>query len=190
MAQPAPKPDRVTVAEFLRFEGERDVRYELVRGEIVAMAPAMRRHRIIAARLAAALANRLRPPCAAESEAGILLPWSDGDYYVADLAVSCAPVGDERWCPDPVLVVEVLSPSTERDDRGLKLNDYRHIPSVQDVLLVASTRPLVEHNARSDPFWRVQELGPGDTVRLEGLGIEVPVDELYAGLAFDAAGEA
>jgi Uma2 family endonuclease len=126
----------------------------------------------------------------AESEAGILLPWSDGDYYVADLAASRAPVGDERWCPDPVLVVEVLSPPTERDDRGVKLNDYRHIPSVQDVLIVASTRPLVEHNARSGPFWLVRELGPGDAIRLEGLGIEIPVGELYAGLAFGAAEEA
>jgi Uma2 family endonuclease len=185
MAQPASKPDRVTVAEFLRFEGERDVRYELVRGEIVAMAPAMRVHTIIAARIGRSIGNRLRPPCEVHTEAGILLPWSDGDYYVADLAVSCAPVGDERWCPDPVLVVEVLSPSTERDDRGLKLNDYRHIPPVQDVLLVASTRPLVEHNARSGPFWRVQELGPGETIRLESLGLEVSVDEFYAGLSFE-----
>jgi Uma2 family endonuclease len=186
MAEPALKSDRVSVAEFLRFEGERDVRYQLIDGRIVAMAPAVRRHRVIAARLATALMNRLRPPCLAESEAGILLPWSDGDYYVADLAVSCAPVGDEHWCPDPILVVEVLSPSTEGEDRVVKLRDYQRIPSIRDVLLVASARASVEHHARSGPLWLLHDLGPGDTVRLERLGIEIPVDEIYAGVALGA----
>ena len=185
MGEPAVNSDRVTVAEFLSFEGERDVRYQLLDGLIVAMAPALRRHRVIAINVGAALHGRLRPPCLAESEAGILLPWSDGDYYVADVAVSCAPVGGERWSPDPVLVVEVLSPSTEEEARVVKLRDYRRIPSVCDVLLIASTRAAVEHYARSGPFWRLQDLGPGDAIRLEALGIEVPVDEVYAGIDFD-----
>jgi Uma2 family endonuclease len=183
MAEPARK--LATVEEFLRFRGDPGRRYQLFGGEIVMMAPASRAHGLLAARVARAIGNRLRPPCEPQAEAGILLPWTTHSFYVADLAVTCAPFGREAWCPDPVLIVEILSPSTEADDRGVKLRAYRRLPSVQDILLVASDRPAVEHYARSEERWLLADLGPGDTVRLAGLGIEFPVADLYAGLDLD-----
>jgi Uma2 family endonuclease len=187
MGEPASKldPPLVTVDEFLRFEGEPGLRYELMDGRIVAMSPPAPRHGVVAIRLGAALSARLRAPCLPVSEAGIRLPWTDRRFHVADVAVSCSPLGDEQWCPEPRLIVEVLSPTTEDKDRGAKLRDYRRLPSVDDVLLVASTEIAVEHSSRSGPFWRVQELGPGETIRLESLGLEVSVDEFYAGLSFE-----
>jgi Uma2 family endonuclease len=174
----------MTVAEFAEFDDGTDRRRELIGGEIVMMSPSLRPHRILASRLDAALRTRLRPPCEPEVEAGILLPWSANDYYEADLAVSCAPVTRELWCPDPILIVEVLSDSTERKDRRVKLPAYRRLPSVRDILFIATDEVLVEHYARvaDGSRWEVQDLGPGDTIRLEGLGIEFPLDELYAGL--------
>jgi Uma2 family endonuclease len=189
MAEPARK--LVTVDEFLAFEGEGDRRYELVGGEIVMMAPPLRAHGRLVARLAERLGAVLRRPCAAEVEAGILLPWSGHDFYVADLAVSCAPLtGDERWCPEPVLIAEVLSPSTAALDRGVKLVAYRRLPSVRHVLLLASDRCAVEHYARTGPFWRLFDLGPGEVLRLEDLGMEIPLDPLYEGLLPEATGSA
>jgi Uma2 family endonuclease len=61
------------------------------------------------------------------------------------VAVTCAPPGPEQWCPDPALIVEVLSPSTEGDHRDVKPRAYHRLASVQDTLLVASGRPAVEH---------------------------------------------
>lgn len=188
MAEPARK--LVTVAEFLRFEGEGDRRYQLVGGEIVMMAPPARLHGVLAMRIGRYLGNQLRPPCEPQGEAGIVLPWTDTSYYVADVAVTCAPMGPEPWCPDPVVIVEVLSPSTEAEDRGVKLRDYRRLASLQDILLVASDRVAVEHYARQGGQWLIADRGPGETVRLVGLPVEIPVDELYADLGLGPEGTA
>ncbi|MFO1048205.1 MAG: Uma2 family endonuclease [Geminicoccaceae bacterium] len=109
---------------------------------------------------------------------GILLPWSDTSFHIADIAVTGAPLEPEQWCPDPVLIVEVLSPTTEAEDRGVKLPAYRRLASVQDILLVASDRVTVEHYARQGERWSIADRGPGESVRLVGLPVEIPVDEL------------
>ncbi|BCX18302.1 MAG: hypothetical protein KatS3mg117_1984 [Geminicoccaceae bacterium] len=180
----------VTVAEFLAFEGEPDRRYELIGGEIVALAPPARLHRRLTARLGYLLARGLRSPCAPEVEAGIVLPWSANDFFVADLAVNrTPPAADQLWCPDPLLVAEILSASTEGRDRNLKLPAYRRIPSIQHILLLRADRPSVEHYARTGPFWRLWDLGPGDVIRLEDLGVELALDELYEGLPVETAAE-
>ena len=188
MAEPARK--LVTVAEFLRFEGEGDRRYQLIGGEIVMMAPPARLHGVLAMRIGRHLGNQLRPPCEPQGEAGIVLPWTDTSYYVADVAVTCAPAGPEPWCPDPVVIVEVLSPSTEAEDRGVELPDYRRLVSVQDILLVASDRVAVEHYARQGGQWVIADRGPGETIQLAGLPVEIGVDELHADLGLGSEGTA
>ena len=72
--------------------------------------------------------------------------------------------------------------------RHEKLPSYRHVPSLQHVLLVASERVLIEHWRRFDVAWRQETRGAGDTLRLDALGIELPVDEIYAGLGLEAGG--
>src|SRR4051812_45684610 len=111
MADPARK--LTAVDEFLRFHGETGRRYQLFGGRIVMMAPAARLHGLLMSRLSFALRLRLQRPWEPQDEAGILLPWTSHSYYVADVAVTCAPPGPEQWCPDPALIVEVLSSSTE-----------------------------------------------------------------------------
>lgn len=188
MAEPARK--LVTVAEFLRFAGEGDRRYQLIGGEIVMMAPPSPTQGALASSISRLIGNRLPRPCRTVSEAGIVLPWNDTSYYVADVTVTCAPMEQAPWCPDPVLIVEVLSPATEAEDRGVKLPAYRRLASVQDVLLVASERVAVEHYARQGERWLLADRGPGETVRLVGLPVELVVDELYADLGLDEAAAA
>ena len=188
MANPARK--LMTVAEFAAYDDGTERRYELIGGELVLMAPPLRRHRVLSARLAQLLNNRLRPPCLAEVEAGIVLPWSANDYYEADVAVSCAPVGRELWCPDPLLIVEILSRSTGGKDRDTKLPAYRRLPSVRDILVVATDEALIEHHARDTGGpWDAKELGAGGLIRLDVLGVEIAVDELYTGLLRGPIGE-
>jgi Uma2 family endonuclease len=112
----------MTLAEFLRWDDGTDARYELVDGRIVGMAPPNDAHGTITANLIVALANALRPPRRVAAEAGILRPNRDDSYYVADLGVTAGPAADTRQhLPEPVLIVEVLSPSTEDHDRGRKV---------------------------------------------------------------------
>lgn len=180
----------VTVAEFLAVEGAPDRRCERVGGEIVATAAPTGAHGLLVARLARAFGEQLERPFEPEVKAGIVLPWSANDFFVADLAVRCTPPSADRLrCPDPLLVAAILSASTEGRDRNLKLPAYRRIPSIRHILLVRADRRSVEHHARTGPFWRLSDLGPGDVIRLEDLGVELALDELYEGLPVETGAE-
>ena len=177
MASNAPR--RVTLDEFLAFEGEADRRYQLVRGVITAMAPAQIVHGRLVARLARRIGNQLTPPCEPITEAGVKPGHRDDSYWQADLVVVCTPLAQGQiYLTDPVLVVEVLSPSTESIDRSLKLRDYFAMSSVLDVLLVSTKAVRVEHWQRDGDLWQI--FGPGDTLKIEGLGISIALDDLYA----------
>jgi Uma2 family endonuclease len=116
MASPAPK--RMTLAEFLEWDDGTDRRYELLDGIPVMMAPSLEAHGELALALGAEIRARLRPPCRVISEAGIVIVDRADTYYVADLAVTCASrEPGRRMVVAPVLVVEVLSPSTDQVDR-------------------------------------------------------------------------
>src|SRR5216683_982548 len=126
MAEPAIS--RMTLEEFLRWDDGTDTRYELIDGFPVAMAPPAEAHRILAERLVsridAALAGRR--PCNAQIEPGVGRPDRADSYYVPDIAVTCEPNEPGRQAMlDPILIVEILSPSTERSDRRLKMPAYQ-----------------------------------------------------------------
>ena len=73
--------------------------------------------------------------------------------------MTCAPAdAGRRYVAEPILIAEVLSPSTQLHDRGRKLDDYRQLPSVQEILLVASEQRRVQHWRRDGPRWIVEDL--------------------------------
>jgi Uma2 family endonuclease len=132
-------PQHMSLAEFLEWDDGTDCRYELLDGIPVMMAPSLEAHGELAAALALEIGSRVRPPCRMISEAGIIVPDRADSYYVAGLAVTCAPrEPGRRMVVEPVLVVEVLSPSTGQIDRWRKIADYRTLPSVQEILVVFS----------------------------------------------------
>lgn len=108
-------------------------------------------------------------------------------YYQADLVVSCAPVrADASHVSGPIVIVEVLSPSTSAHDRGIKLPDYRAIPSVQEIALVSSTEIKAEIWRRTSEGWAVTDVREEDAaLRFQSLGVEIPVAAIYAGMAFE-----
>lgn len=169
-----------TLDDFLAFDDGTDVRYELIRGRVFAMAPPAEAHGELTSKLTIAIGSRLRPPCRVINEAGIVLPDRIDTYYQADLAVTCAP-RREGQIPvlDPVVIVEVLSPSTAATDLNRKIPDYRTIPSVQDILVVSSTEARVEHWHRAENGWIVHDLRGDGTARLQAFDISLAVRELY-----------
>jgi Uma2 family endonuclease len=179
MAEPARK--LWTLDEFLAFDDGTDRRYELIGGEIVAMAPPSGIHGAVAAGLAVAIGAKLVRPCRVVMEAGITLPDRNA-YYQADLAVTCSGLTPESSVPEPRVVVEVLSPSTAATDYLRKLPDYRDIPSVQDILLVSSTEPRIEHWRREADGWKVQDFRGEGVVRLQAFDVTITVADLYQDL--------
>jgi Uma2 family endonuclease len=176
---------RITVDEFLTWESGDDRRYELVAGEIVTMTPPNPIQGAIAIKAGRAISAKLKPPCQAISEAGIRLSWRNDTHYQADIAVTCAPLKrDDCAVPEPVVIIEVTSPSTVAHDKAVKLTDYRHIPSVQAILFIASEEKRVELWRRGTDSWTVMEFETGGIIPLDVIGFDIPVEALYEGLDF------
>ncbi len=185
MVEPS-RHSRMTVAEFLRWEDGTDTRYELVHGEVVAMAPPTGRHGAIARNVHDALTVRLRRPCASYFGVGVASSEQDDECRLPDVMVSCEPL-PERVFTAPRLLVEVLSPSTEKDDRTDKLDFYKSLPSVEAVLLVWQDKRRVQVNLRGAEGWLVQDLVGGGQVELAALGVALTLDEIYAGVELPGA---
>jgi Uma2 family endonuclease len=175
---------KMTLEEFLRWEDGTDTRYELIGGFPVAMAPSREAHGVLAIRLGARIEGALakRRPCRAISEAGVLDPDRSDTFFVADIAVTCAPFGRSQYVQDPVLLVEILSPSTERHDRRIKIPAYQQIPSVQEILVVDSGARYAALHRRQGAQWIIQiSRGDDGVISLASVGIEMPLRELYDG---------
>jgi len=185
MADPAIR--RMTLMDFLRWEDGTDTRYELIEGVPVAMAPPAEAHRIMAMRLAlridAALARRR--PCNAQVEAGVLRPDRADWYLVPDIAVTCEPNEPGRQAiKDPILLVEILSPGTERHDRRVKLPIYQMIDSVQEILLIDPLAHHAELYRRDGNRWLIELVrGAEATLSLRSVDLHLGMAELYEGIA-------
>ena len=177
----------MTADAFADWPGEPGVRnHQLVDGEPVAMSPSTLPHGRLQARLARLIGNHLaaaRPECEVVTEPGVQ-PAIDPSHNVRvpDLAVGCN-LGSTRWLPDPLLIVEILSPSNARETRDA-VRACLTIPSLRAVLILASEAVAAEvYLRRADGAWPPEPLllGPGDTLRLNSLGFACPMDTLHAG---------
>lgn len=165
--------------EYLDYEREQSVRHELVDGYLYAMTGSSDRHEEIALNLAAALRVHLRgSPCRVYK--GDLKIRVADDFYYPDVFVRCGQLrGDAYFKTDPVLVAEVLSPSTQRYDRGDKRLAYSSLPSLQEYVLISQDRMLVELHSRGDGGNCLRLEGRDDLLRLESVGFSISLAELY-----------
>ena len=134
------------------------------------------------ANLAAILHRGVPRPCRALIRTGVVPRHRDATYYQADLLVTSAPPERGRSYPvDPVLIVEVLSPSTEVHDRGRKVEDYSRLPSVQEILLVSSEERRVGSWRRDGRRWIVEDLIGEAELRLDPVPDPIPLATIYEG---------
>ncbi len=161
-------------------------KHEFYAGEVFAMAGGTREHNLLAANTLALLWNALRGgPCEVYTpDQKVFVPATD-QYVYPDVSVAC---GEPRFGDserdvllNPSVIVEVLSDSTEKYDRGKKFEGYRTIDSLRDYVLVAQEAVRVEHFTREDGgTWRLRVYGPGETLSLDGCNARLTIDELYA----------
>jgi len=177
----------VDFAEYLRFEREATERHELIDGELIAMAGATRRHNLLCGRLHDALRGPLgEGPCILERSDQRLAVLATGNGWVGyypDLAVYCAdevhPL-DSDTRVNPTLLVEVTSKSTEKKDRGVKLEDYLQVSTLDEYLIVSHQRSELELWSRGPDGWTRRLVTEGALALKSGAVIDV--DRLYAGL--------
>jgi Uma2 family endonuclease len=181
------RPALLSEAEYLALEEQSQVRHEFVNGQVYAMAGGSQRHNRISGNVYIALSLGLRgKPCQVFISDVRLKVSHDNAYYYPDVMVACGAAeriaGDEKSLSDPVLVVEVLSPSTESTDRREKLAAYRRLPSLLEYVLVDQDSQQVEIYRRvGDIGWVYLGFEAGETVELKSVGLSVPIAEWYEG---------
>jgi Uma2 family endonuclease len=175
---------KLTPAEYLALERASDVRHEYADGEIFAMSGGTLEHSLLAQNLASALHGALlERPCQVHGS-DLKIKTGAGKFHYADAFVLCGPPIFQDDTRDvvlnPKLVVEVLSDSTERYDRGDKFTSYRTIDTLEEYILVSQTTVLVEHYHRlPDGTWLYRALASGERLALPSLGCEIPLDRIY-----------
>ena len=186
---PDPSPQPMTFEEFLAWPGDGTGRiYELVNGRLRAQDAASDAHGTIQSRLATLLTNHIdamRPGCRVVSNPGIrprlLATWN---HRIPDLGVTCTQNrADVHAMPDPVLLIEVLSPSNA-EDTWSNIPLYASVPTVVEILIVSSTRLETQLLRRGDDGAWPQEpttIAPDGRIELVSIGLEMPLAAVYRG---------
>jgi Uma2 family endonuclease len=181
-----------TYAQYLALEDESPIRHEYLEGEIYAMAGGTPDHAALAAAVIQALGSTLPPSCRAFSSDLRVRILSTGLSTYPDVAVVC---GKTLRAPDdpvavtnPVLLVEVTSPSTEDYDRGEKLRQYQQIPSVREVVIFSHRAPQATvHRRQADGTWIAIEVPAGAGLELQTVGRAIALDDIYRAPLEDSA---
>ena len=175
---------RMTVDEYLAWAVGQPGRYELVNGAVVGMSPENAGHAERKAAVHAALLAEIRArglSCYVLPD-GMTVRIDDATAYEPDAVVYCGAklpsVAVE--VPNPILVVEVLSPSTRHIDLSAKLADYFRLPSIAHYLIVDPEKPRVIHHARSAGDTIVTRILTDGPIRLDPPGIEIAMADIYA----------
>ena len=181
---PARKPT-MTYAEYLAFEEKSLEKHEFLNGEVFAMAGGTIEHAGLAAGISIAIGIALRDrPCRVYSSDLRVRIRATGLTTYPDVSVICgqAEVDGEDRCAivNPVLLVEVLSDSSEAYDRGEKAAHYRHLPSLREYVLVSQHRPRIEVFRRNEAGrWELYEYESGSQMELTSVGCTIAVDDVY-----------
>lgn len=185
-------PRRASYADYLAVERASECRHEFIDGVIVAMAGGSDEHNRIAGRLAQLLGSR-------ETESCGYYP-SDQRFWIAsrargryaDGSIICGPpehpAHDAQATINPIVVIEVLSPSSEGDDDGEKRSDFQSLASLEAYVLVAQDQRRVKVYRRSRSEWGVTTYRDGDRFELPTLSTSIPVADVYDRI-LDSAGK-
>jgi Uma2 family endonuclease len=175
----------LTPEQYLEIERKAEYKSEYLNGEMFAMAGAGEQHNRITVNLLIELGSQFRGgKCRSYgSDMRVHVPAS-GLYTYPDISVVCGPpkLADQQLdnLLNPILIVEVLSPSTEAYDRGRKFEYYRSIETLNEYLLVAQERPHVELYTKEDGRWLLSEArGLEQNIELKSVGCRVPLSAIY-----------
>ena len=176
----------MSLAEFLEWEERQELRYEFDGVEPVAMTGGSVAHATIQANLAIALGGRLRgKPCQFYGS-DLKIRVADDHIRYPDGMVVCSPADrTAKVVHEPVVIFEVLSPSTAAKDRIVKAREYQATPSVQRYVMLEQDRIGATVHVRAQDGWSVLVLKDDDTLAMPEIGLSIPLAEFYDGLEFD-----
>ena len=183
----------LTPEQYLEIERKAEFKSEYYRGEMFAMAGGSYRHSRIIANMTVAFSLSLAASdCDVVTQDLRVATSPDGLYCYPDLIVVCGQPefldAQQDTLTNPLIIVEVLSPSTAGYDRGARFEIYRAISSLSDYIIVAQDRVHIEvHSRQPDGRWMLAESGSlDDTIRVPSVLIDLPVSDIYRRVAFES----
>jgi Uma2 family endonuclease len=181
---------KVTAEEYLALDRAAEFRSEFIDGEIIAMSGGSQRHSKLQINLALEVETALRgTPCQAFS-ADLRVRVSTRMYAYPDLTVVCGDLmladGRQDILLNPKIIFEVLSPSTEYYDRGVKFRRYREVESLTDYILVDQDQARIEQFTRGDAHtWTFRDYQDASEILLiESIGVSLPIARIYERIEF------
>lgn len=180
----------LTPEEYLAAERKAETRSEYFAGEVFAMVGASKRHNLIAANIIRVLGNQLLERACNVYPSDMRVKVSaTGKYTYPDVVVACEPElfddAENDTLLNPVVIIEVLSASTEAYDRGKKFEQYQQIASLTEYILVAQEPYRIEQYVRqNDKEWRYSEYhAVGEVIKISVIGCEIALKDAYAKVA-------
>jgi Uma2 family endonuclease len=183
----------MTVEQYLTLDEATDAKYEYLDGyvfmlrppsaiyddnAIIDMAGGSNAHAALCLRMGSLLDQALTEGDCMAFTSDARMKLAARQYLYPDLTVACGE-GPGTMLTNPVVIIEVLSPATEKRDRGAKFNAYKALPSVQEYMLIGSEYQAIEVYRREGNFWRTYHYRSGDLVELQSIGVSFPFDALY-----------
>ena len=171
----------VSVEEYMELDQVSPVRYEYWEGQLVAMSGGNGDHALIATNIIVALRQYIKAPRRLYNS-DLKVQITADKFLLPDVHITCDPadlVGKIQAARSPRLIVEVLSPTTERADRGRKFFAYQRLPSMQEYILVNYRQQLIEVYRREQRKWSYETYRSGEIVELVCLNLTIPVDVIY-----------
>ena len=180
---------QMSLEEYLEFDYNAEGRYEYYEGEVFEMSGGSPEHSLLGNQIGFLLKRQLfdRDCSVYNSEVHIKVP-AMLPYRYADVSAVCdKPVyedsGNRRLLVNPILIVEVLSPSPEEFDRDLKFKAYKSIESLLEYLLVSQDKKFITLFTRhNEKFWFQSEYVESESLELKSLHCGLKVDEVYRGI--------
>ena len=174
--------------EYLRIERAAERKSEFVRGEMFLMPGGTPKHSMLAANAIVDIGAQLRGKRCRVLTSGMRLRTPAGTHHYPDVSVTCGPIqlfpGSIDILTNPVLIIEVLSPSTSNYGRTVKFDLYRLIPTLLDYVILHQNAIQAEHHSKlPDGSWLLTEyLGPDARILLPNIECELHLGSIYDGV--------
>jgi Uma2 family endonuclease len=184
--------DRMTVQEYFRLDYTvPNEKYEYQDGMIRLMSGGSGAHSLISGNMYIALRQNFRSGPCTVFNSDMRVQIEEGTYFFPDVTLSCDVADrrrDNKVIRSPRIVVEVLSPSTEKIDRTNKLQAYQKCPTIQEIVLIDQFAPHVEVYRRDEEIemeWSRSAYETGEEVALQSVDVFIPIDEIYQYIDFN-----
>ena len=180
---------QASVEAFLDFAEASEYRYEYIDGEPIKMTGGKLNHFVISGNIVASLSRLLADSDCQALPGGMLVRVGEASLVAPDVSVICGAAdteADTRILLNPILVVEVISPTSIDHDRVVKRRLYQAVDSIQAYLIVEQDQMLVELFTRGESGWDLRRFArPDDEIPLDALACSLPLRDLYRNVEFD-----